>query len=177
MLYGIHAVAGLENFLCTLKAYHTWFYQISLTLKAGCLPFYNLLHYYNSIFLKLVLCQKVFMYLEAFLWTEQKTESFQYDLKEKKNFPDFRVLDSALYPRQKTRKSRKFCLPQIMTLIVIQNLKTPKRPIDTKTKRFHYALEQKGKFPRFVSFWFCSILKIENSIISEISLLIQILTA
>ena len=97
--------------------------------------------------------------------------------RKKKNFPDFRALDSALYPRQKTRKSRKFCLPQIMTLIVIQDLKTPKRPIDTKTKRFHYALEQKGKFQRFVSFWFCSILKIENSVISEISLLIQILTA
>ena len=63
-----------------------------------------------------------------------------------------------------------------MTLIVIQYLKAPKKSIETKTKRFQYDLEQKGKFPRFPSFRFCSIPKIENSEISENSLLIQILT-
>ena len=63
-----------------------------------------------------------------------------------------------------------------MTLIVIQYLKAPKKSIETKTKRFQYDLEQKGKFPRFPSFRFCSILKIENSEISESSILIQIST-
>ena len=63
-----------------------------------------------------------------------------------------------------------------MTLIVIQDLKRQNKSIKTKTKRFQYDLEQKGKFPRFRSFRFCSIPKIENSQISESSLLIQILT-
>ena len=62
-----------------------------------------------------------------------------------------------------------------MTLIVIQYLKAPKKSIDTKTKRFQYDLEQKGKFPTYPSFRFCSIPKIENSEISEPSLLNQIL--
>ena len=117
MLYGIHTVAGLENFLCTRKTYHTWFFQTLWTLKVGCLPFYNLLYYYDSIFQKLVLCQKVLMYLEVFLWTERKTERFRYDLKKKKNFRDFRVFDFALYPRSKARndalwfKKKKLKLP------------------------------------------------------------------
>ena len=64
---GIYTVVGLENFLCTRKAYHTRFFQTFLILKAGCLPFYNLVHYYDSIFQKLVLCQNVLMYLEVFL--------------------------------------------------------------------------------------------------------------
>ena len=80
-----------------------------------------------------------------------------------KNFRDFRVFDFALYPRSKTRKSQKFRLPWIMTLIIIQDLKITKKSIETKTKRFQYDLEQKGKFPRFPSFRFCSIPKIENS--------------
>ena len=63
---GIYTVVGLENFLCTRKAYHTRFFQTSLILKAGSLLFYNLVHYYDSIFQKLVLCQKVLMYLEVF---------------------------------------------------------------------------------------------------------------
>ena len=56
-----------------------------------------------------------------------------------------------------------------MKLIVIQDLKTPKQSTETKTKRFQYDLEQKAKFPRFPSFRFCPIPKIENSEISEIS--------
>ena len=63
-----------------------------------------------------------------------------------------------------------------MTLIVIQDLKAPKKSIEAKIKRFQYDLEQKEKFPRFPSFRFCSIPRIENSEISENSLLIQILT-
>ena len=42
-----------------------------------------MVHYYDSTFQKLVLRQKVLMYLEVFLWTEPKTESFRYELKEK----------------------------------------------------------------------------------------------
>ena len=149
-------------------------FSFFLSLKAGCLPFYNLLHYYDSIFQKLVLCQKVLMYLEVFLWTERKTERFRYDFKEKtkiSEISEFTIL--SLYPSSKTGKSRKFRLPQIMTLIVIQDLKTP---IETKTKRFQYDLEQNGKFPRFPSFWFCSVPKIENSEISEDYILIEIST-
>ena len=96
--------------------------------------------------------------------------------RKKKNFWDFRVFDFATHPRSKTRKSWKLRLPRIMTLIAIQDLKTQKKSTETKTKRFQYDLEQKGKFPRFSGFRFCPIPKIENSEISEISLLLQILT-
>ena len=168
MLYGIHTVAGLENFLCTRKAYHAWFFQTSLILKARCLPLDNLVQ-------KLILCPKVIMYLEVFLWTDGKNWKVPIWFKKKIN-KNFRVFDFALYPRSKIRKSRKFRLPQIMTLIVIQDLKAPKKSIEAKIKRFQYDLEQKEKFPRFPSFRFCSIPRIENSEISENSLLIQILT-
>ena len=80
-----------------------------------------------------------------------------------KNFRDFRVFDFDLYPRSKTQKSRTFCLPRILTLVVTQDLKTPKKWAETKTKRFKYDLEQKQKFPRFLSFRFHPIPKIENS--------------
>ena len=62
-----------------------------------------------------------------------------------KNFRDFQVFDFALYPKLKTRKSRKFCLSRILTLIVTQDLKTPKKWTETKTKRFRYDLEQQQK--------------------------------
>ena len=55
-----------------------------------------------------------------------------------------------------------------MALAVIQDLKTTKKSIDTKTKRFQYDLEQKGKCLRFLSFWFCPRAKIENSEMLEI---------
>ena len=99
-----------------------------------------------------------------------------------KNFWDFRVFwvyilgISEIYPRSKTQKSREFCLPRIMKLIVIQDLKTPKQSTETKTKRFQYDLEQKAKFPRFPSFRFCPIPKTENLEFSEICLWLQILT-
>ena len=80
-----------------------------------------------------------------------------------KNFRDFRVFDFDLYPISKTQKSRKFCLLRILTLIVTQDIKTPKKWAETKTKRSRYDLEKKRKFPRFPSFQFCPILKIENS--------------
>ena len=80
-----------------------------------------------------------------------------------KNFRDFRVFDFDLYPRSKTRKSRKFCLPRILTLVVTQDLKTLNKWAETKTKRFRYDLEQKRKFPRFPSFRFRPIPKVENS--------------
>ena len=47
-----------------------------------------------------------------------------------------------------------------MTLIVIQDLKTPKKSIETKPKSFQYDLEQKGQFPRFLIFQFCSVPKV-----------------
>ena len=56
--------------------------------------------------------------------------------RKKKNFWDFQVSDFALYPRSKTRKCRKFCLPRILTLVVTQDLKTPKTLTEAKTKRF-----------------------------------------
>ena len=51
-----------------------------------------------------------------------------------KNFRDFQVFDFALYPRSKSRKSRKFRLPRILTLIVIQDLKMPKNELRQKLK-------------------------------------------
>ena len=65
--------------------------------------------------------------------------------RKKKNSRDFWVFDFALYTRLKTRKSRKFRLPQIMTLFEIQDLKTPTK---TRTKRFQYDLEQNILYPR-----------------------------
>ena len=99
---GIYTVVGLENFLCTRKAYHTRFFQTFLILKAGCLPFYNLVHYYDSIFQKLVLCQKVLMYLEVFLWTERKTERLRYDLKEKIKISE--ISEFSILPYTQDRK-------------------------------------------------------------------------
>ena len=68
--------------------------------------------------------------------------------RKKKNSRDFWVFDFALYTRLKTRKSRKFRLPQIMTLFEIQDLKTPKKSTKTRTKRFQYDLEQNILYPR-----------------------------
>ena len=79
-----------------------------------------------------------------------------------KTFRDFRVFNFALHPRSKTRKSWKFCLPRILTLVVTQGLKTPKKWTETKTKRFRYDLEQNKKSRRFPSFRFCPTPKIEN---------------
>ena len=90
------------------------------------------------------------------------TKRSRYALRRKKeNFRGFRVFNFALYPRSKTRKSRKFCLPRILKLVVTQGLKTPKKRTETKTKKFRYDLEQNQKFSRFPSFRFCPI-KIEN---------------
>ena len=101
------------------------------------------LRWFNfSIFQKLVLGQKVLMYLEVFFMNWAKNCKVPIWFRRKnKNFRDFRVFDFALYPRSKTWKSRKFRLPRIMTLIVIQDLKSPKKSIETKTKRFQYDLE------------------------------------
>ena len=93
-----------------------------------------------------------------------------------KNFRDFRVFDFALYPRSKTRKSRKFFFTLNYDTDYNSRFENTKKVNWDKTERFQYDLEQKGKFPRFLSFWFCSIPKIENSEVSENSLLIQILT-
>ena len=93
-----------------------------------------------------------------------------------KNFRDFRVFDFALYPRSKTRKSRKFFFTLNYGTDYNSRFENTKKVNWDKTERFQYDLEQKGKFPRFLSFWFCSIPKIENSEVSENSLLIQILT-
>ena len=101
--------------------------------------------------------------------------------RKKKNFRDFRVFDFALYPRSKTRKSRKFFFTLNYGTDYNSRFENTKKVNWDKTERFQYDLEQKGKFPRFkfprfLSFWFCSIPKIENSEVSENSLLIQILT-
>ena len=58
-------------------------------------------------------------------WTEQKAERFQCDLKKKikiSEISEFSILP--IYPRSKTRKSQKFCLPRILTLTVAQDVKT-----------------------------------------------------
>ena len=72
--------------------------------------------------------------------------------RKKKNFGDFRVFGFALYPRSKTRKSRKFWLPRILTQVVTEDLKTPEKWIETN-------LEPNWKFRSFPSFRFCPIPK------------------
>ena len=103
---------------------------------------------------------------KVLIWFKRKKENFWY----------FQVFDFALYPKSKIRKSQKFSLPRILTLIVTQDLKTPGKWAETKTKRFRYDLEQQKTFPRFPSFRFCPITKIEHLEILEIFLLFQILT-
>ena len=71
-----------------------------------------------------------------------------------KTFRDFRVFNFALHPRSKTRESWKFCLPRILTLVVTQDLKTPKKWTETKIKRFRYDLEQNKNFRGFWVFNF-----------------------
>ena len=134
-------------------------FQISLTLKAGCLPFHNLLHYYDSIFQKLVLYQKILMYLEDFYELSKNWKVPIWFKRKNKNLRDFQVFDFALYPRSKTRKSRKFCLPRVLALVLIQGLKTSRKWTETKTKRFIYDLEQNQIFSVFSSFRFCPIPK------------------
>ena len=80
----------------------SYIFQTSLTLKAGCLPFYNLVHYYDSIFQKLVLCRKVLIYVVVFLWAEQKTERFWYDLKEKRKISE--ISEFSILPYTQDRK-------------------------------------------------------------------------
>ena len=74
--------------------------------------------------------------------------------RKKKIFGDFRVFDFALHLRSKNRKSRKFCLPQILTLVVTEDFKTPEKWTETKAKRLRYDLEPNWKFWRFPSFRF-----------------------
>ena len=71
-------------------------------------------------------------------------------------------------PKIESWKSWKFCLPRILTLVMTQGLKTPKKWTEAKTKMFRYDLERNQKFPRFPSFRFCPTPKIENLEILEI---------
>ena len=68
-----------------------------------------------------------------------------------------------------SRNSR--CKTRQVTMMI--NLKLQGCP---RTKRSRYDLWKKIKFPKFLSFRFCSIPKIENSKISKICLFFQILT-
>ena len=69
-------------------------------------------------------------------------------------------------------------LLQILTVVITQDLKMTKIWTERKSERSWYDLKKKKKFPcRLLSFRFCPIPKIENSEISEICLLLQILTA
>ena len=52
-----------------------------------------------------------------------------------------------------------------------EKIKTTKRYPKTKKATIWFKKKKKRKFPRFPSFQFCSLPKIENSEISEISLL------
>ena len=61
-------------------------------------------------------------------------------------------------------------------MVVTQYSDTPKKWTEAKTERFRYDLEEKRKFPRFPSFQFCPLPKIQISKFSEISFLLQILT-
>ena len=97
------------------------------------------------------------------LLSVQKLKVYDMVYQKNENCRGFQVFDFALYPRSKTGKSWKYCLPRILTLVVTQDLKTPKKWTKTKTKSFIYDLEQKQKIPRFLSFRFCHIPKSENS--------------
>ena len=87
------------------------------------------------------------------LLSVQKLKVYDMVYQKNENFRDFQVFDFALYPRSKTGKSWRYCLPRILTLVVTQNLKT-KKWTKTKTKSFIYDLEQKKNFRDFWVFGF-----------------------
>ena len=98
------------------------------------------------------------------IWTEQKTERFWYKLKEKRKTSEISEFSTLTYTQdRKLGNLGNFVYFEFLTLVVTQDLKTPEKWSETKTKRFRYDLEQKRKFPRFPSFRFCLIPKIENS--------------
>ena len=69
------------------------------------------------------------------IWTEGKTEIFRYDLKEKIKISE--ISEFSILPYTQDRKLGNlgnFFLPWIMTLIIIQDLKIPKKSIETKLK-------------------------------------------
>ena len=81
-----------------------------------------------------------------------------------------------LYLKSKTRNLQKFSFTSKFYTDFNSRFKSPKNKLRQKLKRFQYDLEGKWKFSRFPSFRFYPILKIENSEITEIYLLLQILT-
>ena len=81
-----------------------------------------------------------------------------------------------LYLKSKTRNLQKFSFTSKFYTDCNSRFKSAKKKLRQKLKRFQYDLEEKWKFSRFPSFRFYPILKIENSEITEIYLLLQILT-
>ena len=96
--------------------------------------------------------------------------------RKKKNFRDFRVLDSCPLPKIKNLEISEISFSSNFDNDCNSRFKNASKWTETKTERFRYDLEQKRKFPRFPSFQFCPIPKIENLEIPKISLFLQILT-
>ena len=64
-----------------------------------------------------------------------KNRKVQIRIKRKNNhFGDFRVFNFDLYPRSKTRKSRKFCFPRILTMVVLKIYKRQRNELRQKLK-------------------------------------------
>ena len=117
--------------------------------------------YVSSFILPVVITQDL---KATKIWTEQKTERFWYELKEKRKTSEISDFSTLTYTQdRKLGNLGNFVYFEFLTLVVTQDLKTPEKWSETKSKRFRYDLEQKRKFPRFPSFRFCLIPKIENS--------------
>ena len=101
--------------------------------------------------------------------TEWKTERFQYDLKKKKKilrFPSFRFYSTPKIKNSEILES--FILLQLLVVYETQYPKTKKKTWGKRNITLWCGLIRKiWKFPRFPSFRFGPMNKIENSEISE----------
>ena len=98
------------------------------------------------------------------IWTERKTERLRYELKEKIKISEISKLSILTYTQIENSKISEILFTSNFDTGCNSRFKTTSEKwSETKTKRFRYDLEQKQKFPRFLSFRFHLIPKIENS--------------
>ena len=102
------------------------------------------------------------------IWTEWKTERFRYNLKEKIKISEISKFSILLYTQnRKLGNLGKFYFTTTFSSIWNQDQK-PKKNLKQKNITLWCSLRRKiWKFPRFPSFRFGPMNKIENSEISE----------
>ena len=96
--------------------------------------------------------------------------------RKKENFRDFQVFTFVLHPKSKLENLGKCSFTSNVDSCYNLRLRSKKNELRQKLKVTKWIKKKKRKLPRFPSFRFCSIPKIENSEISESVPLLQIFT-